>query len=272
MSTPWLKFYPTDWRSDPRLRMCSLAARGLWIEMLALMHEATPYGHLLVSGLVPTDAQLSVLVGAPSDQIPDLLGELEAAGVFSRTSKGVIYSRKMTRMQKKAATARNNGRKGGNPSLGKEKGNSSPDNPKVKGGVKPQKPEARDQSKEREANASQKKKRKTPIPEDAVISPRQIEIAAEEGHGQEEAEAQFSRFKSSALANDRRYANWDAAWRNWFRSNFFSPITTARKGNAHVNSRNSQQPANRQAHGADPALEQIARLAGLGEAPGNGGR
>lgn len=40
MSDPWLKFYPTDWRSDPALKMCSLAARGLWIEMIALMHEA----------------------------------------------------------------------------------------------------------------------------------------------------------------------------------------------------------------------------------------
>ena len=64
--------------------------------MIALMHEATPYGHLLVSGRSPTDAQLAVLVGATPDQIPELLGELESAGVFSRTREGVIYSRKMT--------------------------------------------------------------------------------------------------------------------------------------------------------------------------------
>ena len=47
---PWMKFYPADWRAEPSLRFTSLAARGLWIEMLALMHEATPRGSLLVKG------------------------------------------------------------------------------------------------------------------------------------------------------------------------------------------------------------------------------
>ena len=42
---PWLKFYPRDWRGDQALRLVSLHARGLWIELLCVMHEATPYGH-----------------------------------------------------------------------------------------------------------------------------------------------------------------------------------------------------------------------------------
>jgi len=142
MTDPWLKFYPTDWRSDPKLRMCGLSARGLWIELISIMHEASPYGHLLVSGLAPTDAQLAVLVGAPSDQIPNLVGELEAAGVFSRTKEGVIYSRRMTRVAKKSAIARKNGKNGGNPTLRKQTGNSPSDNQKATNQVKPQKPEA----------------------------------------------------------------------------------------------------------------------------------
>ncbi|MFC3706057.1 hypothetical protein ACFOOL_14990 [Devosia honganensis] len=142
MADPWFKFFPTDWRSDPKLRMCGLAARGLWIEMLALMHEATPYGHLLVSGLAPTDAQLAVLVGTSPDQIPALCGELESAGVFSRTKEGVIYSRRMTRVAKKSAIARKNGKNGGNPTLRKQKEISASDNQNSTEGVKPQKPEA----------------------------------------------------------------------------------------------------------------------------------
>lgn len=143
MADPWMKFYTSDWRNDPALKMCSMAARGLWIEMICLMHQATPYGHLLVNGQCPTDTQLAVLVGAPSDQIAALLGELDTAGIFSRTREGVIYSRKLSRMAKKAATARNNGRKGGNPSLGKGKGNPASDKGRDKGDDKPQKPEAR---------------------------------------------------------------------------------------------------------------------------------
>lgn len=142
MTDPWLKFFPTDWRSDPKLRMCGLSARGLWIEMIALMHEATPYGHLLVSGLAPTDTQLAVLVGASPDQIPVLRGELEAAGVFSRTKEGVIYSRRMTRVAKKSAIARKNGKNGGNPTLRKQKDISSSDNQIPTDTLKPQKPEA----------------------------------------------------------------------------------------------------------------------------------
>lgn len=103
---PWMKFYPADWRADPALRMCSLAARGLWVEMLSIMHEAEPYGYLLVNGRPVTDAQLAVLAAAPSDQVPSLLDELETAGVFSRTRKGVIFSRRMVRDEKKSEEGR----------------------------------------------------------------------------------------------------------------------------------------------------------------------
>lgn len=221
MSDPWLKFYTNDWVSDPKLRMCSLAARGLWIEMICVMHEAEPYGHLLVSGISPTDAQLAVLVGTPPDQIPELIGELEQVGVFSRTRKSVIYSRKMTRDHKKAVTAKKNGRNGGNPSLCKTREKIPSDNPPLNPRDKPQKPEARSQNK-KETKVSQK--RKTRIREDSVISQRQFEIAAGEGHGLEEAKAQFERFKSSNLASGRTYVDWDAAWRNWLRSPYFKPV------------------------------------------------
>lgn len=144
MSYPWLKFYPTDWRADPALRMCSLQARGLWIEMIALMHEAVPYGHLLISDKPPTDTQLAVLGGAPIDQVTNSLGELEAAGVFSRTRKGVIYSRRMVRDGQGRVTAMKNGKKGGNPTLRKLAEKMRPDNPTVNKGVNPQKPETRE--------------------------------------------------------------------------------------------------------------------------------
>ncbi|WP_395326916.1 hypothetical protein WBP06_09380 [Novosphingobium sp. BL-8H] len=150
---PWMKFYPQDWRADEKLRMCSLAARGLWVEMLALMHRSERYGQLLIGGRVPTDAQLAVQVGSSPSEVTALLAELDGAGVFSRAASGAIYSRRMTRDHKKAESARKNGKKGGNPALsssdGKQKGNSGwdnqPDNPSDKGGDKPQKPEARDQ-------------------------------------------------------------------------------------------------------------------------------
>lgn len=71
------------------------------MEMIALMHKAVPYGHLLVNGQAPTDPQLASLARTDADQIPSLLDELESVGVFSRTRSRVIYSRRLTRDEKR---------------------------------------------------------------------------------------------------------------------------------------------------------------------------
>ena len=115
---PWLKFYPSDWRSDPLLRSVSFAARGLWIEMLSLMHEATPRGSLLVNGNPPDAPLLAILVGAKKQtEVTALLTELEKAGVYSRDADGTIYSRRMRSDERKSAEDKANGSKGGNPRL-----------------------------------------------------------------------------------------------------------------------------------------------------------
>src|SRR4051812_38833447 len=114
---PWLKFYPSDWRADPALRMCSLAARGLWMEMLCLMHEASPRGSLLVNGHPVNETQLASLCGVATREVMGCLSQLEAAGVFSREDDGIIYSRRMRRDDEKAQRDKANGKGGGNPRL-----------------------------------------------------------------------------------------------------------------------------------------------------------
>lgn len=144
----WMKFWPKHWRNDIELRSCSLAARGLWIEMIAIMHQAEPYGHLLIAGRSVTEAQLAGLVGASTEEIGALLMELQAVGVFSRTRTGVIYSRKMTRDAKAARNARENGKKGGNPTLCNTRDNPPPDNPWDSRTHKPKKREERREKKD----------------------------------------------------------------------------------------------------------------------------
>ena len=114
---PWLKFYTADWRADPRLRSCSLAARGLWMEMLCLMHEADPYGHLLVNGRPVGDRQLAALCGAMPDELAAAKAELSAAGVFSLGDGGVVFSRRMVRDKARSDMGREWGKRGGNPAL-----------------------------------------------------------------------------------------------------------------------------------------------------------
>ena len=96
-ANPSFQFYPSDWLRDPGLRSCSLAARGLWIDLVALMHEAEPYGHLRLNGKEPTTSVVARMVGSQLKQVTRLLIELENAGVFSRTQEGTIFSRRMVR-------------------------------------------------------------------------------------------------------------------------------------------------------------------------------
>ena len=96
-SHPWLKFYPRDWRGDQALRAVSIAARGLWMECLCIMHEAKPYGHLLLNGDPVGDDALARMAGTPVDEVSALMAELRQAGVLSVTRNGVVFSRRMTK-------------------------------------------------------------------------------------------------------------------------------------------------------------------------------
>jgi hypothetical protein len=148
---PWMKWYPADWRQEPTLRLCSRAARSLWCDMLGLMHEAEPYGLLLVSGRALNERQLAAVLGDNEKDVRGWLSELEEAGVFSRNEEGVIFSRRMLRDKAKEEENRRNGKAGGNPRLGaKDKaGDKAPpadeDKAGVKGGDKAHIPEARSQ-------------------------------------------------------------------------------------------------------------------------------
>jgi hypothetical protein len=94
---PWFKFYPADWRSESALRMVSMGARALWVEMLCLMHESEPRGYLVVRDKPLAIDRLAILAGCPLSEAVTLLSELEGAGVCSRTPGGVLFSRKMVR-------------------------------------------------------------------------------------------------------------------------------------------------------------------------------
>lgn len=283
-----MKFYPTDWRSDPALRMCRLSARGLWIEMIALMHEATPYGHLLVSGRSPTDAQLAVLAGTTPEQIPELIGELESAGVFSRTREGVIYSRKMTRIAKKAATARKNGKNGGNPSLGKQTGNKASDNHQDNQSLKPQKPDTRSQKDKKDAYASSPDEaaafeeynaaamragwpvvQRVTKPRIAALKARMRDSGGLDGWRAALAKAEASDFLCGRRPG--RDGPFIASFDFLVQAQSFTRLMEGNYDNrtapARIGAATPHGPENR----PDPALANIARIVGLGQAQSHGG-
>jgi hypothetical protein len=96
MKLPWIKFWVNSWLSDESVRSCSLEARGLWIDMLALMAKSEVHGHLLIGGKPARAEQLARIVGLSPERTMQLMDELHASGVFS-FDKETIISRRMVK-------------------------------------------------------------------------------------------------------------------------------------------------------------------------------
>lgn len=119
MKRPSFQFYPGDWLRATDLRSCSVGARGLWIEMICLMHEGNPYGYLKVNQKVIHATNLARIVGATLHEVEGWLHELEASGVCSRDDDGCYLSRRMIRDESLRQVRAAAGKLGGNPKLKK---------------------------------------------------------------------------------------------------------------------------------------------------------
>ena len=180
MKRPWLKFFPSDWRSDPRLRMCSLAARGLWIDLLCYMHEGEPYGHLTIDGAPPSLEAIAALLGRPPKEVTKALAELEAHRVFDRAENNAIVSRRFVRDQRKGTNATgSNGKAGVIPicGSGKSRGLTPPITERIKPRI--QSPNSRIQKKKTRARRARFRSRNSrsrvwePYPRTPVMSKEQ---------------------------------------------------------------------------------------------------
>jgi len=130
---PAFQFYPGDWLKDPAVRSVSLAARGLWIDMLCLMHESPRRGYLQhANGKPVTAEQLARMTGCSTDEVSRLLQELDDAGVFSCTEHGVIYSRRMVRDEQIRQVRREAGRLGAESRLLKQNSSKTSANTQAK--------------------------------------------------------------------------------------------------------------------------------------------
>lgn len=169
----WVKWHFAKWRGDPALRMCSLATRGLWADLLAVMHECSPYGHLIIGECAPSARRVAMLVGASEKQVASCVAELIKNRVCGVTKEGVIFSRRMVRDKENRDEGRKNGSKGGNPKLKNGHAHESAD------GVNPH---DGDEGLDRERNRERERERE----ENSLRSPR-----AREGGDGDNPEVEF---------------------------------------------------------------------------------
>lgn len=75
---------PGRWMSSA-LRACSLEARGLWSDLLCVMHAGQSRGHLRTDAGTPMGhTHIARIAGIPTDRAEALIKELEDAGVATR--------------------------------------------------------------------------------------------------------------------------------------------------------------------------------------------
>ena len=99
-------FYPCDWLKDPDLRRCSVAARGVWIDLLCLMFECESPGVLASEGKPWPREDLIQAIGADAEVVGPCIDELEAKGLLHRDAAGAFCCLRMVHEEKVRAVRR----------------------------------------------------------------------------------------------------------------------------------------------------------------------
>jgi len=110
MAKASFRFIPDLWLRNRALRACSPAARGFWMDILAL---AYPSGYLVLENGKPmSDDQIASLVGSPVRLVRGWLKELGEAAIFSVSDDGKLFSSHMAKEAAFAAQAKIAGARG----------------------------------------------------------------------------------------------------------------------------------------------------------------
>jgi hypothetical protein len=91
----WSKFYWADWRSDSRLRLCSKAAKGVWMDFLAFAFDLDAPGRAAINGQPLELEEIGYAIDGDCTENVQLLEELAHRGVLKKSEQGVYYSKRM---------------------------------------------------------------------------------------------------------------------------------------------------------------------------------
>lgn len=104
---PAFQFYPGDWKKDIGVQSLSMHDRGVWMEMLFLMHESSRRGVLLLGDKAMTVEVLARLLGLTKESVSETIDNLVSCGVTEREQRtGALINRRMLRDEETRAEAR----------------------------------------------------------------------------------------------------------------------------------------------------------------------
>lgn len=113
MKQPAILFYVGDWRKDLAIQSLSYHHRGIWLELLMLMHCSEQRGRLVLNGKPISNLNLARLLGLTEQETTDAVSCLLEGGVASLDQNGAIINRRMVREEERRDKLRENASKGG---------------------------------------------------------------------------------------------------------------------------------------------------------------
>lgn len=129
---PAFQFYPADWRKDIGVQSLSYHDRGVWFEILCLMHESEQRGKLLLNGKPMPNEVLSRILGLDKQGLHQALERIKAVGVTSVDESGALINRRMVKDEHIRQVRKKAGEQGGNPVLLNQEDKQKPSKPPSK--------------------------------------------------------------------------------------------------------------------------------------------
>jgi hypothetical protein len=95
---PAIQFYPGDWRKDVGVQSLSYHDRGVWFEMLMLMHESPVRGKLMIGDKGATEELIAGVLHIEVESFKVTVATLLERGICDRDSRtGALMNRRMVR-------------------------------------------------------------------------------------------------------------------------------------------------------------------------------
>lgn len=123
MKMPAFQFYPTDWLKDLSVQSLSFEQKGVWIDLLCIMHLSEERGKLIANSLPIPCRILARMIGIDVRKLQNILHVLVKQKVAYIDANGVIYNKRMVKDEALMNIRREAGSKGGNPKLVKQEVN-----------------------------------------------------------------------------------------------------------------------------------------------------
>jgi uncharacterized protein YdaU (DUF1376 family) len=110
---PHIQFYVGDWRRDVGIQSLSYHYRGVWFELLMMMHCSEQRGKLVLGKRPMSDESIARMLGLSHGEWAKARRVLVESGVTARDSDGTLYCRRMVREEEIRRSKIEAGRKGG---------------------------------------------------------------------------------------------------------------------------------------------------------------